>query len=348
MNGVEVYRIPYSNLYWFGDLNKRKSVIEKVAWRIKDINNYQQYKILKELLISLKPDILHSQNLPGISLAAWNVAHDLEIPIVHTLRDFSLLDPVSIKFYSKMYTKITTRHSEKVNTVIGITKDVLKKHLDQGLFSNAKTFVVPNAIQSIYNSALYEFDDTTMNKNGALHLGYFGQLKSIKGVGNLITAVKELDENIVEKLSVFGEGPEQDLFMDLAGRDTRIEFFGKIPKELVSEKMKEMDLIVVPSVWDEPFGRVIIEAYQVRTPVIASNIGGIPEVIYNPKEDLFDINSVDGIKEKIIKYNRKNINERKELSSEVYKHSKEFSTDKLCLRHKDIYNMVLNTKVGGN
>ena len=55
-----------------------------------------------------------------------------------------------------------------------------------------------------------------------------------------------------------------------------IEFLGYVEPEVL---LSEVDVLVVPSIWHEPFGRVIVEAYAHGVPVVGSNRGGIPELI---------------------------------------------------------------------
>ena len=64
----------------------------------------------------------------------------------------------------------------------------------------------------------------------------------------------------------------------------QIEYLGYVD----SSKFFEMiDVLIVPSLWNEPFGRVVIESILHSKPVIASNVGGIPELLINNKQFVF-------------------------------------------------------------
>jgi glycosyltransferase involved in cell wall biosynthesis len=70
-----------------------------------------------------------------------------------------------------------------------------------------------------------------------------------------------------------------------------------------SSKFFEMiDVLIVPSLWNEPFGRVVLESILHKKPVIASNMGGIPELLTNNKQFLFTptVNELTILIEKII------------------------------------------------
>ncbi|EFM11928.1 glycosyl transferase group 1 [Paenibacillus curdlanolyticus YK9] len=343
LNGVDVLKLPYSNLYWYGDTQLKKNAINKIRWRLNDIYNSNQYRYAKQLLEENKVQLLHTQNLPGLSLSLWKAARDLHIPIVHTLRDFSLIDPINMKLYSLFYQNVAKRFSHYVDAIIGISNDVLDTHLKQGYFKNAKSYVVNNVVESDeLTCRLFENKATNENSKASLVLGYFGQISAIKGIDYLIQAVKELDNSIVSELRIFGEGPELQPLKELAKTDQRIVFYGKVDRSRILTEMSKVDASFVPSVWKEPFGRVIIESYLVGTPVFGSRIGGIPEVIFEPDFFCFEPGDVNGIKSSIQAYYQKNEKERQELTKAVNAYSKNFNTDMLLERHNEIYNQLLH------
>ncbi len=74
--------------------------------------------------------------------------------------------------------------------------------------------------------------------------------------------------------------------------------------------MKESDVLIIPSRWPEPFGRVILDAYKYCMPVIGTNMGGIPEIVDQNKTGiLINNNNLENELEKAIIYfsKKKNI-----------------------------------------
>jgi glycosyltransferase involved in cell wall biosynthesis len=63
-------------------------------------------------------------------------------------------------------------------------------------------------------------------------------------------------------------------------------FAGYVPDDILKRYYGVSDIFVFPSIWQEPFGKAIIEAMSFEKPVIASNVGGIPEIIINGKNGL--------------------------------------------------------------
>lgn len=100
-----------------------------------------------------------------------------------------------------------------------------------------------------------------------------------KGVDLLMSAVAQLDDPRV-RLAIAGDGPDEQALRNLArslGIEGHTKFLGL--RHDVEELMRQADLFVHPAVWYEAFGLVIAEAMASECPVIASRIGGVPEVI---------------------------------------------------------------------
>jgi glycosyltransferase involved in cell wall biosynthesis len=103
-----------------------------------------------------------------------------------------------------------------------------------------------------------------------------------KGVHVLIKAFKMV-ENKKIKLKIFGRGDERDPYVkelvNLAKNDDRIEFCGTFDYSELPEIMAGISIIVIPSSYKENFPLVMQNSLAYHKPVIASNVGGMPEVI---------------------------------------------------------------------
>lgn len=123
----------------------------------------------------------------------------------------------------------------------------------------------------------------------ALRVGYIGQLSPVKGVHVLFEAVRRLsDARLVVR--AYGNPAQFPHYMKqlrrLAHGEPRIEFAGvRSPREM-TQVWREIDVLVVPSVWYENSPNVILEAFAHRTPVIASNLGGMAELVQHEKNGL--------------------------------------------------------------
>jgi glycosyltransferase involved in cell wall biosynthesis len=107
---------------------------------------------------------------------------------------------------------------------------------------------------------------------------FAAKLAPYKGVSLLLDAWARADLPGAT-LRVVGDGPDADEVRAAAERDPRIEFLGHVPSDGMSRLYAGARAVLVPSTWDEPFGRVAAEALAHGRPVITSGLGGLHEVV---------------------------------------------------------------------
>lgn len=114
---------------------------------------------------------------------------------------------------------------------------------------------------------------------------FLGQIRDIKGVQDFIAMARQIPNSDTRFLIAGecrdpkrfpGSYSEQDL-NNMACGDTRIHYVGYVKK--VENIYHTADIVVVPSLWQEPLGLISLEAGACRKPVVASRVGGIPEVV---------------------------------------------------------------------
>lgn len=106
---------------------------------------------------------------------------------------------------------------------------------------------------------------------------FAGRLSAEKGVATLLGAFEALGGRI--RLKVAGDGPLAGAVREAAGRIPGIEWLGSLGAAVVRDLMGEARVLLAPSESYETFGRVAIEAFARGTPVIASDIGGLAELV---------------------------------------------------------------------
>lgn len=117
-------------------------------------------------------------------------------------------------------------------------------------------------------------------KNPGGRLLFVGRLTEVKGVDYLIRAMASAQAKLGRKLAltVAGDGSQQGRLQELARRENAsVEFCGWVDKSQKMGLMREADLLVVPSLWPEPFGLVGIEAGSVGLPAAGFASGGITD-----------------------------------------------------------------------
>ncbi len=118
-------------------------------------------------------------------------------------------------------------------------------------------------------------------------VAFLGQIRDIKGVADFIAMARQIPDPAIRfliagecrDLEKFpGSYSEEDL-KDMSGEDDRIRYVGYIKE--VENIYHTADIIVVPSRWQEPLGLINLEAGACSKPVVATRVGGIPEVIHD-------------------------------------------------------------------
>ena len=282
VNGVKIYYIGFKNLYWpFGD-EENPRVLKPVAHAL-DTHNPWMAGEVSRILESEQPDLVHTHNLLGFSIAAWRAVKQLRLPLVHTLHDHYLLCPRGTMFRRgrncerrcaecRLYALPKKRPAGQVDAVVGVSRYILERHLDFGYFADTPVKgIIPNSYQV----------RPAVPPQGApslpIRFGYLGQIHPNKGIEVLLQAVTRLPEGAWH-LKIAGRGftaYERHLRAGYGGKPA-IEFLGHVEAEAL---LRQTDVLVAPSFLSETFGRVVIEAYAHGVPVIASNRGAMPELV---------------------------------------------------------------------
>jgi glycosyltransferase involved in cell wall biosynthesis len=144
-----------------------------------------------------------------------------------------------------------------------------------------------NDIESVHiPNATRLFDFSPIDLDSKI-ITYVGRLEKFKGVDYLIKAIPEIVKKIPDtQLFIAGTGDHENELKKIAkglNIEDHIKFLGQQNRSQLYELYKRSAMIVVPSIWPEPFGKVGIEAMSVGRPVIASDVGGISEWLINEK-----------------------------------------------------------------
>ena len=120
------------------------------------------------------------------------------------------------------------------------------------------------------------------NKRKKPQILYVGKLSKGKGIEQLIKSLAYLINNKSKiKLVVVGLGNIEyySKLVNSLKLQNIVSFHGRVEHRKVLNLYDESLLTVVPSVWEEPFGRTALESLFRGTPVVASNKGGLPEIV---------------------------------------------------------------------
>lgn len=290
INGVKVFRHNSGNfnLYGFSYDKKNLTKAEKIKQKLICYYNKKTIKCFGEFIDKFKPDIIHTNSTYGISNLIWKTAYERNVPVVHTIRDTGIISPVTyghkvnkavLDIY-RMYIKYTSQF------VLGVTSPsnyTLSTSLINNNFRNAVVKkCIFNSVQ-IDDEKLSEIIEIKKQRDSDFFKFIFaGRLVEIKGIVHLIESFNQLNMDNTE-LHICGEGALLDYVKKESEKNSRIIVHGKLNNEELSKVYDECDIAIVPSMWPEPFGRVVIESNLHALPTIVSDCGGMPEIISNTK-----------------------------------------------------------------
>lgn len=282
VRGVPNPRVPVLNVY-HPSSGATRGPIRKAVWHLIDSYSPVGAKSLVDAVVATRPQVVHTHNIQGFGvLRVLSALRQLQIATVHTMRDYYLL--CSRSTLMRGYSVCTARCIDcrslgaakakfggHVDRPVAISDYLAREHLRHGL-----TFRYP--IQTIPNGIGPRLSREVSDNNGLEVIGFLGQIVPHKGVETLLQSVALMRWSAPQVL-VAGHGDARYVgsLKSLAARlNVRAEFPGFVDRD---ELLKRVGALVIPSIWPEPFGRVVLEAFAAGTPVIASRTGGLPELV---------------------------------------------------------------------
>ena len=345
-NGIKVKTI------YFNSLSKRFKLPRKFYL---DFYNRVLENQFNRHLDEIKPDIIHIQHLKGLSASFISAARKRKIPTVLTLHDYwfmcstiqlfttssercsgplfglkcprcliPTLNPLIVwglyPFHSVLFffrTIYLKRLLNKVDLIIAPSKFLRNKFIEHGISEEKIIFSDNGMNTNILKSHTYKD-----NPNNKLRFAFIGSVMPHKGVHVLLEAFNKLTDRSAE-LRVYGDSHSSPNYYErlrLMATNPAINFMGGFDNNRVYEILADTDVLVVPSIWYENSPLTIHEAAIAGVPFIASNIGGMAELIERMKNGLlFQVEDTNDLykKMKLLIDNPRLIKELKGKAEEV-------------------------------
>jgi glycosyltransferase involved in cell wall biosynthesis len=279
---------------------------------------------IEKLIKAERPDIVHLNNFAHeISPSILDVFKKYGIPMVMTLRDSKLVCPTYLMLskgkpcekccngkYYWCFLKKCTKDSY-VKSMLNVVEMYLH-HKILHIYDKIAVFISPSLflkdkvaymgfkgeliqLPNFINSDDFEPSYSWESEN----IVYFGRLSREKGVFTLIEAVEGLDYT----LNIIGDGPQRE---ELEGKVIEkgmenVRFLGFKNGGDLYELIRKSMFVIVPSEVRENYSRAIVESFTLGKPVIASRIGGNPELVKDHETGmLYDPGDSDELREKIL------------------------------------------------
>lgn len=292
---------------WEKDLRKSISFI----W------NREARRAVERMLAELRPDVIHLHNIyHHLSSSILGPIRASRVPCVQTLHDYKLACP-NYKMFTEgatcerckggRYVEAIRHHclsSDAAGNILaavemGMTKAMQSYERTVRIFicpsqymaekmaawgePPAKLTVIPNAV---------DLPQSIASRDGG-YLLCAGRLSSEKGIDTLIRAMAKAPSL---KLKIAGIGPEEARLRMLATslNASNVEFLGFVRRSEQAHLWQRAAALVAPSVWYENAPLAVLEAMADGLPILASRIGGLPEMVAHGKNGLLiDAGNVD-------------------------------------------------------
>jgi len=267
--------------------------------------NFRAARKVKKIILQFRPDIVQIYNWHfATGPVIIRVAKKLNINVVVIMANYRLLCPsATLAYKGKLFTQsidkkgfpwAAVRNKVYRNSFIQTfwLAFIVFFHHKIGTWRKVDQFIVPtDTVKKLFtdhNSYLHIPSDKIIvkpnfSKNGVFlpskkrgrHFLFIGRLSEEKGILLLLDAF----ENSSYELVIAGGGPLLNVVKETCSRFSNIRYVGMLNEDGVKGALNSCTALVFPSIWYEPFGLVISEAYSNGCPVIASNIGSPSELV---------------------------------------------------------------------
>jgi glycosyltransferase involved in cell wall biosynthesis len=302
----EVRQVSFASEDWI-----REPVHKRLLQPLKIFYNPSSVELLRNELKANRPDVALLHNIfPVGSLGIYQVLLDEGIPIIQYIHNFR---PFSVNGYcwakgriieaglrqnfwpeiacgswqrSRLKTAcygavIWTGHKLGVwNAIEGwvAISEFMRDTFVSGGIDPAKIAVVRHSWELSQPAGTHT--PGALPDGGSKNFLFLGRMTEEKGLRVLAEAWEKVEATRQDgRLVVAGDGPMADWFNSRALSLRRVDFVGYVDGERKRDLIRDCDAMIVPSVWWEPLGLVVYEAYDFSKPVLAAASGGLSEIV---------------------------------------------------------------------
>lgn len=286
-----------------GSLGRGQTVSERASTAVRLFHNRGAVAAFDRLVSDARPEVVHQHGISRqLSPSVLERAHQLGIPTVLTLHDYSLRCPAgtlsrtlapecralscaghrydravrfscvhgsraasAIAATELLVARALRRYERSVDLFLVPSHYVATRMIESGLTAD-RVRLVPNAIEA---------SPEEVTAPGSQILAY-GRLVDVKGFDLAIAAARAMP---AQKFVIAGEGPERGNLEAAAQGLANVEFTGLVSMEEIPALIRKSLAVLVPSIWPEPFGMVVLESWREGRAVIVTRRGALPEIV---------------------------------------------------------------------
>ena len=279
--------------------NDRVDEMSRLGLAAATVWNRESHREITEISSRFRPDVVHFHNtLPLISPAGYHAARSCGAAVVQTLHNYRLICPGSLlmrdgaicekcvglamKWPAVVHT--CYRESAPASAAVagmlamhesaGTWTDVVDAYIALTGFAREKFVAGGLPADRVHTKPNFISTDPGPGTGKGGYALFVGRLSHEKGIQVFLDAWSRSD--VVMPLKVAGDGP---LAAAVSGASGDVTWLGRLSRTEVYEQMKNASLLVFPSTWYEGMPLTIVEAFACGTPVVASNLGAMAEMI---------------------------------------------------------------------
>ena len=253
-----------------------------MLWHARDQWSPAVHRALKRGLAQAQPDIVWSHEPQGLSAAVFTAIAAVDLRHVHTAHDLNLLCARTSMTRNgefcggrcldcRVQRQIRGRAAgRRLDRLIGVSDYITERHVSAGIVGADRAVTVRNGAEPGPTRIRTASESPT--------IGFIGALAAHKGVLTLLGAAQAAPP--AWRFLVAGAGP---LAGEVEGA-ARIEYVGRVGGDAKEAFFRDIDVLVVPSEWEEPAPLVVMEAAVRGVPAVVSDRGGLPE---SPEAQVF-------------------------------------------------------------
>jgi len=274
----------------------------KVHVALESVWSKSSYDVVDRHLHQRHFDVVHVQNFfPLLSPSVYAAAKKHGVAVVQTLRNYRLLCPnvylfrdghvcedcLGKKFKYPSVVHGCYRNSRLgslsvaamcgVHSMLGTWEKNVDLYISLTEFARQKFVQAGFAAEKIVTKGNCVYPDPGVGRGQDDFVLFVGRLSAEKGISTLLCAWERLNPST--SLKIAGEGPLMEELRARTKNNPTVEWLGPRSSSYVKDLMGAAKVTVFCSEWYETFGRVAIESFAKGTPVIASRIGALAEVV---------------------------------------------------------------------
>ena len=279
-----------------------------------------QQKLLEKVT---KIDVVHVNKLFPMGLFALKLKRKFKLPYIISEHHHIYYKPFAdaISYFEK---RISIKITKNAHFVCPVSSDLGQSMQKFGLVGNYKP--IGNVIDTITFKAKNTNEDKLFTM---LHVSNLSAVKNTNGILNVIAKLKEFIPNF--QLNIVG-GDTVDI------NDDTIKYVGKVSQKELVNYYQQADVLLLFS-HIETFSCVVYESFSCGTPVISTNVGGIPENFPNDFGILIEPKNEEALLEAILKIHKTTAKSSEKMHEYV---EENFSKEQICNAFTKLYEKALS------